>query len=472
MPEGFEQLGAEGLRDLLAYLCADETRFRMLDLTSAFTANNSRGLYNSPDNTDETVSFRSYGMKRVDDIPFDVISPQKAIANVVVLKGGSPNSWSRKSLPQKVEVKVGVPANRLHFLGGVAGWGFPAVRDDQLPVLKTTVYFADGSTEELIQRNGQEIADYIGQIDVPKSKGLPQFTRRGQIRWLTQDIKGTGVIEKLTLESYDNHVAPTLFAITADNGPRGAGQSAVSNPTPTATVASVATQLESAPKTALRILIVGGGTHHDFQRWFNLADVETLRELPGAVVAYTENTDDIAAAAANADVIYLSNNKPIGSAASRKAIFDHVQAGKGLLLIHPALWYNWADWPEYNRQLVGGGSKSHDKYGEFEVTVLGNVKSPVSAGLPASFKITDELYHHIRDDQGVPPLVLATGKSPVDGREFPVLWLSQNRDGRIVCLTLGHDGQAHSHPAFKQLLKQAANWAAGREPLKTTANRQ
>lgn len=468
MPEGFEQLGADGLRDLLAYICADENRFRMLDLTSAFTANNSRGLYNSPDNTDETVAFRSYGMKRVDDIPFDVISPLKAIANVVVLKGGTPNAWSRKSLPQKVEVKVGVPANRLHFLGGVAGWGYPAVNDDKLPVLKTTVYFADGSKEELIQTNGQEIADYIGQIDVPKSKGLPQFTRRGQIRWLTQDIKGTGVIEKLTLESYDNHVAPTIFAITADNGPRGATPTSSTAPAPAA--ANAATQLSAAPKTALRVLIVGGGSSHNFQRWFNLADVETLRELPGAVVAYTENTDDIASAAPNADVIYLSNNKPIGSAASRKAIFDHVQAGKGLLLIHPALWYNWADWPEYNRQLVGGGAKSHDKFGEFEVTVLNTPKSPVSAGLPASFKISDELYHYVRDDQGVPPMILATGKSPLDGREFPVLWLSQARDGRIVCLTLGHDGQAHSHPAYKQLLKQAANWAAGREPLKPTAS--
>lgn len=464
MPEGFDQLGAEGLRDLLAFLSADDNRFRMLDLTTAFTANNSRGLYNSPDNVDETVTFRSYGMKRVDDIPFDVVGPQKAVANVVVLKGGAPNSWSRKTLPQKVEVKVGVAATRLHFLGGVAGWGFPAVSDDQLPVLKVTLQFAGGGTEEMIFRNGQEFADYIGQIDVPKSKGLPQFTRRGQIRWHSHDVRGTGVIEKLTLESYDNDVAPTLFAITADNGPRGATPAAaVSAPVPPTAAAT----LSAAPKDSLRILIVGGGSSHDFQRFFNLADAATLRELPGAVVAYTENTDEIAAAAPFADVLYLSNNKPIGSAASREAVMKHAQSGKGLLLIHPALWYNWADtWPEYNRTLVGGGAKSHDKFGEFEVTVLGDVKSPVTAGLPATFKITDELYHYVRDNDGVPPLVLATGKSPHDGRVFPVVWLSQHRDGRIANVTLGHDGQAHSHPAYQRLLKQAAQWAAGREPLK------
>ena len=57
----------------------------------------------------------------------------------------------------------------------------------------------------------------------------------------------------------------------------------------------------------------------------------------------------------------------------RKAIFDFADAGRGLLLVHPALWYNWPDWPEYNRVLVGGGARSHDKYGEFEVTVDGKL---------------------------------------------------------------------------------------------------
>jgi uncharacterized protein len=100
------------------------------------------------------------------------------------------------------------------------------------------------------------------------------------------------------------------------------------------------------------------------------------------------------------------------------------------------------------------------------VTVLDDVKSPLTAGLPATFKISDELYHYDRNAAGVPPLVLATGKSPKDGRVFPVVWLSQHREGRIACVTLGHDGQAHSHPAYQKLLKQAALWAGGREPAK------
>src|SRR5207248_9717023 len=47
MPERFEALGADVLRDLLTFICVDENRFRILDLTPAFTANTSRGIYNS-----------------------------------------------------------------------------------------------------------------------------------------------------------------------------------------------------------------------------------------------------------------------------------------------------------------------------------------------------------------------------------------------------------------------------------------
>src|SRR5207302_648572 len=105
MPEGFEALGADGLRDLLAYICADEGRYRILDLTPAFTANTSRGLFNSEDAKDETIRFQKPGTIKVGDIPFEIMSPAKSPTgrNIVVLKGG--NGFSR-TLPQRVEAKA------------------------------------------------------------------------------------------------------------------------------------------------------------------------------------------------------------------------------------------------------------------------------------------------------------------------------------------------------------------------------
>jgi len=210
-----------------------------------------------------------------------------------------------------------------------------------------------------------------------------------------------------------------------------------------------------------RVLIVGGGSSHDFDRWFNQEDSKTLSISGKATVRYTDKTDEILPALRDLDVLYLSNNQPMTNLALRKAIFDFADAGKGLLLVHPALWYNWADWPEYNRALVGGGARSHDKYGEFEVTVDAPDHA-LMAGVPKTFKISDELYHFQRDEQGAAIQVLATGKNLATGKTYPVVWVTKHPKARIVCITLGHDGAAHESDAYKTILQNASKWAAGK----------
>jgi type 1 glutamine amidotransferase len=143
----------------------------------------------------------------------------------------------------------------------------------------------------------------------------------------------------------------------------------------------------------------------------------------------------------------------------RKAIFDFVDAGKGLLLVHPALWYNWPDWPDYNRTLAGGGARSHDKYGEFEVRVE-KLKHPVMAGVPDSFKISDELYHFEPDKDGAAIEVLANARNLQSGKTYPSIWIVKHPKARIVCIALGHDGAAHELPAYQTILQNAVKWAA------------
>src|SRR5207249_11455801 len=217
MPEGFEALGAEGLRDLLAYVCADETRYRILDLASGFTANTSRGLFNSEDAKDGTLRFRKFSTIKVGEVPFDIVSPARSSTgnNIIVLKGG--NGFAR-TLPQRVEVKTGFAADKLYFLGGVGGWAYPwggdALKDK--PAAKVTLHFAGGATEEILLKNGVEFADYIGAFDVPGSKEAPDLVQRGQVRWFSKDVKGRDVIERISIESFNNEIAPAFVGMTAE----------------------------------------------------------------------------------------------------------------------------------------------------------------------------------------------------------------------------------------------------------------
>lgn len=208
----------------------------------------------------------------------------------------------------------------------------------------------------------------------------------------------------------------------------------------------------------LKALIVGGGSSHNFQRWFNLADKATLETL-GVEVVYTENTAGQSETIANKDVLYLSNNKPFEDKATKDAIFKHAESGKGLLLVHPALWYNWKDWTEYNRDLVGGGSRGHDPLGEFKVEVT-REDHPVMKGVPATFEITDELYYFTADPKGAAIEVLATAYSKKRNDHYPSVFVVKHSKARIICIALGHDGMAHSHVAYTTILKNALQWVA------------
>jgi len=459
MPEGFEQLGATNLRDILTYLCADEQRFRILDLSSAFTADTSRGIYMTAESRDESLRFKKWGTIKHGDVPFDIVNPARTTTgkNVIVLRGGAGMS---RNYPQQVEVKVGLPVTKLHFLSGIAGWGYPAVNTEK-PVAKVTVHYAGGQTEEFVLRNGVEFADYIGRFDVPGSVALDHLDdllQQGrQVRYFARPLTKRGVVEKLTLASYDNDVAPTFVGITAELG-EGAP---VSGPMPpSAATTPAAPSFKWGP--GLKVLIIGGGASHDYQKWFNEADVKTLNATGGISANYTETTGGLAEVIAGVDVLIISNNKPFTDDATKTAILRHVQDGKGLIGLHPGLWYNWNDWPEYNRTLIGGGARGHNTYGAFTVTVR-EPNHPLMRGVPATFTLKDELYWFEPNPQGTPIKVLATAHSSTKNRDFPQVFTVETPKARIVGITLGHDGDAHHNPAYIQLLRNAVLWSAGKQ---------
>ncbi len=223
--------------------------------------------------------------------------------------------------------------------------------------------------------------------------------------------------------------------------------------------ASKSAQTSNASE-GIRTLIVGGGESHDFDKWFKEADSQILREDGLSTVIYTANTDSIVHYLPDMDVLYLTNNQPIADPNSREAIVDFINEGKGLILGHAALWYNWEDWPEYNQQIVSGGSRGHDKYGEFDVTI-NDTNHPVTQGVDPKFTLQDELYYFKVDETGPGIEVLATAST--EGNEgFPSVFVVKHPKARIVGLALGHDGESHDQEAYQTILRNALVWVAGK----------
>jgi len=491
MPEGLEALGAEGLRDLLAFICADSARFRIVDLAAAFTADSRAGLYAGPEPGQGSLPLAKYGIISAFGVPFKIVDPAKSPSarNLMVLKGGPDKSFAKTAFPKSVEAHVGVAAKQIHILGNVGGWAFPFGGGEGIPTLKITAHYAGGAKEELVFKNGAEFADYIREVDVPGSKLAKGIAERGQVRFASRKLTGTGVVEKLTFESFDNVIAPTTVAVTVDlsNDPLPAGVPAVAggvpasnNPAPKKTAKKADGKKKNAPVQVAsaapvkipsagpmtwgkgtKVLLVGGGSSHDFEKFFHQADTAILKAA-GHSVNYTESPEDTVRELKNVDVAVLSVNRAEWATPElRQALFNFANAGKGLVLLHAGIWHNFKDWPEYNLQIVGGGSRGHDKLGEFKVNVLKD--HPITKGVTASFKITDELYYMTPDPAGTPIEVLAeTSNSLKFQKPHPSVFLVKHPKARIAAIALGHDARAHDLPEFKLLLDNAVKWSAGK----------
>ncbi|WP_165920185.1 PVC-type heme-binding CxxCH protein [Chthoniobacter flavus] len=502
MPEGFEGIGADALRDIITYLqSVDGSRFRTLDLHDAFTTSTSSGMYQTQTSKNDTFKFTKSGTVSVGGVPFNVVTPEKAegASNIIVLKGGPDNSYS-KTMPKKVDIKVGgFKANRLNFLGGVTGWGFNGNNDDKSDALTVTVVSSQGQKETLVCKNGTEFADYIRRIDVPGSKFAEGVVKNHQMRWFTKQLNEPMDIDHITLQSPDNHSAPTIVAITAEmadvNTPAPAAAAASTTPTPTfaltkagagtliltaanasASSAPVAAPNEDAnfkpqftdpvpqppatrPANGPRVLLVGGGSSHDFVKFFGGTDKATLAPHVGWV-DFTQNANGVPAILDRVDVLVWSANQPISSA-TRKALIDYANSGKGIVALHPGTWYAWKNFPEWNAQIIGGGTHGHDKLGPYTVKIT-NPDSPITKGVTPTFEITDELYNYNPDPKATPIEVLATASSPLTGKTFPQVFIVKHPKSRVVGITLGHDARAHDLPEFQTLLKNAVEWAGGK----------
>jgi type 1 glutamine amidotransferase len=349
------------------------------------------------------------------------------------------------------------------------------------------VEYADGDSESIVLKNGEHFADYIGRAEVPLSDDAGDFTRRGQLRYLAVNLKKKAQLKKLTLKTSGSIIAPCTVAITASAekvaGKKDVGAAVRKGKAPGA-AKSARTTPEAGPKEGskgdgplvpaspvqweagkARVLVIGGGSSHNFAKFFGETDVATLKAA-GFTVHYTEDRDQAAAELANADAAIISvNRKFFDTAAYRKALFDFAAAGKGIVMLHPGTWYGFGGWPELNAQIVGGGARGHDRIHPFDVKAL-QADHPVMKNVPASFTVEDELYYI--NAEGAPEgtaaieVLAETSKSDKYQKPHPSVWITQHPKARVVGIALGHDGRTHDLRPYQQILINAAMWTSGK----------
>jgi hypothetical protein len=214
MPEGFEgQMTQAEMTDLLEFLTS-KGKYVPLSLGPVASAISTRGLFHDGDNGADRLIFREWKTTTIDGIPFALIDPQgKKIPNIVLLHG--PRGTMPPKMPKQVEVVCNAPAAAIHILGGISGWGFPAIREKKVSMIVRLEY-ADGATEDHPLRNGVEMADYNGRQEVSGSKFAIDLAGR-QVRYLKIHPKRTDSLKRILLVKGEDETAPIVLAMTLES---------------------------------------------------------------------------------------------------------------------------------------------------------------------------------------------------------------------------------------------------------------
>ncbi len=214
MPEGFEkQMTGEEFTNLLEFL-TKLGKFTPLLLDKVANSISTKGMFFSSQDTTERLIFPDWKPKTFKGIPFILIDPEgDKKSNALMLYGSNGNSPPK--MPRSVSLDCSGTFKAIHFLSGVAGWGFP-FGEKGGHVLTVRLHYKDGKTEDHLLKNGEHFADYIRRVDVPNSEFA--FALRGQqIRYLSVSPKREVPITKIDLiKGSLNETCPIIMAITLE----------------------------------------------------------------------------------------------------------------------------------------------------------------------------------------------------------------------------------------------------------------
>lgn len=213
MPEGFEkQMTAEELTNLLEFL-TQRGKYVPIPLNKYATVTSAKGMFYDENNAAERLVFDDWKPKFFAGVPFVLVDPQGGrVLNAILLRSSQGTIPPR--MPQSVMLPCNTPAVKLHFLGGVSGWGHPLGAKGSISMI-VRLHYADGTTEEHPLLNGEHLSDYIRRVDVPKSQFA--FNVRGrQLRYLAIEPKRPVVIDRIELVKGPDTTAPLVMAVTIE----------------------------------------------------------------------------------------------------------------------------------------------------------------------------------------------------------------------------------------------------------------
>ncbi len=192
-----------------------------------------------------------------------------------------------------------------------------------------------------------------------------------------------------------------------------------------------------------------------------IATVRALGAEDGFAVTATEDPGAFRPAelAGYRAVVFLSTTGDVLDPAGRSALEAYVRGGGGFVGVHSASDTEYG-WPFY-AELVGARFAGHPPVQPVTVRFR---PGALTAGLPATWRVTDEPYNFRGRPRGVQVLATldeSTYSGGTMGADHPIAWTAEVGRGRSFYTGLGHPDAIYADPVFRTLLAAGIRYAAG-----------
>jgi type 1 glutamine amidotransferase len=229
-----------------------------------------------------------------------------------------------------------------------------------------------------------------------------------------------------------------------------------------------AASVESQGQTPKKKVLIVTGIDYPGHKWNLTAPVlvKAIAADKRLDVTTTSEPNDLASdKLGDYDVIvlhFMNWEVPDPGPKARANLKDAVQNGTGLVLVHFACgaFQEWPEFVELAGRVWDPKLRGHDPHGKFTVKIVDD-KHPTMKAVK-DFETVDELYTCLAGQ--VPIKVLATARSKVDDKDYPMAFVLNYGKGRVFHSVLGHDVQALDNPDVGRLYRNACAWGAGLEP--------
>ncbi len=179
------------------------------------------------------------------------------------------------------------------------------------------------------------------------------------------------------------------------------------------------------------------------------------------------------------DVVFWNNvSGDVLTLTQRAAFKAYIENGGGFVAVHGSDGDPASFWPWYSDELIGARFKTHPSNPQFQEAEISIelTLSPLTAGLPVKWKMTDEWYSFVRSARLTNSNIVATidertyspGTNPFSaepvamGGNHPIVWTRCVGKGRSFYSAIGHLPETYSDSRYRQLLANAVQWAGGK----------